>query len=133
MYLSYLKPFHKESFLDLSLIISNADQEFNVLEKNFIEQLCEEMRIEPKFSTEKSLDEVLDSISSSATLKEKKIILLEVLGVVMVDNDVKVEEIEIVTRLLNKFALKKEDFDVAITLVKKIYNIYSECSNFINE
>lgn len=36
MYLSYLKPFQKESFLDLSLMIANADHEFNVLEKDLI-------------------------------------------------------------------------------------------------
>ena len=50
MYLSYLKPLHKEAFLDLSLIVSNADHKLNIPEKNLIGQLCEEMGIEPKAS-----------------------------------------------------------------------------------
>ena len=80
MYLSYLKPFQKESFLDLSLMIANADHEFNVLEKDLIEKLCEEMGIEPKAATEKSINEILENLSLSTTSKEKKIILLELLG-----------------------------------------------------
>ena len=133
MYLSYLKPFQKESFLDLSLMIANADHEFNVLEKDLIEKLCEEMGIEPKATTEKSINEILENLSLSTTSKEKKIILLELLGIIMVDQQVKPEEIEVINLLINKFDLSNKDLDVAIDLVKKIYGVYSACGTFINE
>ena len=133
MYLSYLKPFHKESFLDLSLMIANADHEFNVLEKDLIEKLCEEMGIHAKASTDKSINDILENLATTTTTKEKKIILLELLGIVMVDQQVKPEEIEVVNLLINKFTLSKNLLDEASNLLKKIYSVYSECGNFINE
>ena len=132
MYLSYLKPLHKEAFLDLSLIVSNADHKLNIPEKNLIGQLCEEMGIEPKASCERSLDAVLADIQATATRKEKKIILLELLGIVMVDKDIQVEELDIVNILINELELNKSDLEEAIALVKQIFGVYSDCAEFIN-
>lgn len=132
MYLSYLQPELKESFLDLSLIVSNADYEFNASEKNLIEQLCEEMCIKPRFSSEKSLESVLADIQATATKREKKIILLELLGIVMVDSNIRLEELDVVKALMERFKLGQAELEEATALVKQIYNVYSECAKFIN-
>lgn len=133
MYLSYLRKRQKELFLDLSLIVSKVDDEFSVAEKNLIDQLCQEMDIEPKKETAAKLEDILVELEDISSPKDKKIILLEILGIVMIDNDVNVAELDLIKLIVEKFALQQKDVDNAIDLINRLYSVYADFSNFINE
>ena len=133
MYLNYLRTKQKELFLDLSIITSKVDNNFNDEEKNLIEQLCQEMNIEIRYETDNLLEDIVASLEEISSTKEKKIILLELLGLVLVDNKEDVSEVQLIKVVKEKFAITNDEVEKAKLLVKQLYNIYSDFSSFINE
>ena len=133
MYLNYLRAKQKELFLDLSIITSKVDNNFNVEEKNLIEQLCQEMDIEIRYETDNTLEAIVDALEKISSVKEKKIIFLELLGLVLVDNQEDVSEVQLIKVVKERFALSNDDVEKAALLVKQLYHVYSDFSSFINE
>ena len=133
MYLNYLRTKQKELFLDLSIITSKVDNNFNDEEKNLIEQLCQEMNIEIRYETDNLLEDIVASLEEISSTKEKKIILLELLGLVLVDNKEDVSEVQLIKVVKEKFAITNDEVEKATLLVKQLYHVYSDFSSFINE
>lgn len=132
MYLRELKMEQKELFLDLCINISRCDADFAQEEKELIKKICEEMNIEEKYTAEGSMEDILEQLAKKTTPREKRIITIELVGVIMVDNKLTEEESEILKRLSDIFAIGFDEIEALIQSVKKLYTVYSEFADFQN-
>lgn len=85
MFLSELRDTQKELFLDLSIYLSMRDGNFADVEKNTIIQMCKEMGIDKRLVPVLNFDDVLNQLAESVTIREKRIIILEIGGVILAD------------------------------------------------
>ena len=132
MYLSKLSKKQKVLFIELCTSLSAIDNEFAEEEKNVIDQLCEEMRIKPKYNPTMDINEVVSKIACISNPREKKMIAIELIGLVMADGKVADEEKSLMKRVFNAFGLMEKDLDEAIVLVGDLYSTYNKFASFID-
>ena len=89
MYLSLLSNDNKELFLDLILIIAKVDNDFSDEEKGVINSYCTEMGIsyrdDERYS---SVEELINVIDESTSMKEKRIFIFEAIGLAMAERKI---------------------------------------------
>lgn len=132
MYLSKLSKKQKALFLEVCASLSVIDNEFAEEEKNVIDQLCEEMRIKPKYNPTMDINEAVSKIASISNPREKKMIAIELIGLVMADGKVADEEKSLMKIVFNVFGLMEKDLDEAIVLVGDLYSTYNKFASFID-
>lgn len=132
MYLSELSSKQKELFLDICVSLSKTDNNFAEEEKRVIQSLCEEMNIVPKYETEKASAESLCEISAISTEREKRIIFIELLGIVMADKKIATEEESFMYYVLDIFKINRSELKVAVDLVNELYDVYEKFANFLD-
>lgn len=132
MYLTNLSSKQKELFLDICLSLSKADNDFIEEEKRVIETLCDEMNIEPKYETEKSSSDSLCEISAISNKREKRIIIIELLGIVMADKKIAPEEETFMNNVLDTFQIERSELKDAACLVNELYDIYEKFAKFLD-
>lgn len=88
MFLNQLAPTTKEVFLKICVHAALADGVFAEEEKQLLFAYCKELDVEPHVpETPETFEELLNSLSATTSSAEKNIIVLEILGLVMIDND----------------------------------------------
>lgn len=132
MYLTNLSSKQKELFFDICLSLSKADNDFTEEEKRVIETLCDEMNIEPKYETEKSSSDSLCEISAISNKREKRIIIIELLGIVMSDKKIAPEEETFMNNVLDTFQIERSELKDAACLVNELYDIYEKFAKFLD-
>ncbi|MCM1251669.1 MAG: TerB family tellurite resistance protein [Clostridium sp.] len=131
MFLFELKNTQKELFLDLSIYLSMSDGEFADSEKNIILQMCKEMGIKERFTPVVNFDDALNQLAENATIREKRIILLEIVGVILVDGVFAPEEESIMRKISNSLAIDYSQCEKAISIVQDLYKVYSKVGSFL--
>lgn len=120
MYLSMLSTEQKKLFLDLAYGLASIDGDYSLSEKKMIAAYCDEMKIEFDEGAErKPIDEIIDLMSSLYNIHEKKIVVFELIGLAMSDNNYDESERALINNMLDKFKLK--------------HSFADECENIINE
>ncbi len=132
MYLSELSNKQKELFLDMCISLSNVDNDFASEEKRIIEELCDEMHITPKYETTKSIEELLNEFDAISSFREKRIAVIELLGIVMADKTIAKEEKEYMYKVLDTFKIKRSELEDAFEMVKELYVVYEKFAGFLN-
>ncbi len=132
MYLYSLNSNERELFLQACLHVSCADRNFSFDEKKVIQQLCQEMQIPVSYEINQSIDQVIDEISKTSTLRNKKIFLFELAGVVMADDVCDDTEREMMLKIANRFDISNEFVDESINKISKLVGLYKEISEFIS-
>ncbi len=132
MYLYSLNSNERELFLQACLHVSCADGNFSFDEKKVIQQLCQEMQIPVSYEIDQSIDQVIDEISKTSTLRNKKIFLFELTGVVMADDVCDDTEREMMLKIANRFDISNEFVDESINKISKLVGLYKEISEFIS-
>lgn len=101
MFLNQLSEKEKEAFISLSVHVSHSNGIFADEEKVMIQEYSKEMEI-PEFDTNeaKSIDEIINVFKSSE-LHIKKVIMLEVLGLVYSDGFYDAEEENFIKKFSN--------------------------------
>ncbi|MDY4819361.1 MAG: TerB family tellurite resistance protein [Bacilli bacterium] len=133
MYLSKLSKEQKKLFLELCTSLSIIDRDFKEEEKNLIDQLCEEMRIKPKYESSMNVEKAINEIAAISNPVEKKMILVELLGIAIADKKIASEEKEFMKNLCAAFKLKEKELDEAITLVNELSDTYSKFASFLRK
>ncbi len=131
MFLSKLKSEEMELFLDLGIHLASCDGDFALVEKENIIQMCQEMGIEKRLDAKLSFNEALEQLSKLSNNYEKKIILLELAGIVMADGVCSPEEKELLMNIITTLNMKDSDCDAVIKLVSSLYSVYSEIGNYL--
>jgi tellurite resistance protein len=121
MFLNQLSEKEKEAFISLSVHVSNSNGIFADEEKVMIQEYSKEMEI-PEFDTNeaKSIDEIINVFKSSE-LHIKKVIMLEVLGLVYSDGFYDAEEENFIKKFSNDIGLADEIVE-SLTVAIKIYS-----------
>lgn len=132
MFLMKLRNHEKFSFLRLAHYLAQVDGSYGEKEREIILEYCTEMGIDDlDFFDIKSfsLDEVLNSFKSQ---KSKKIVVLELMILIYIDNDIHVNEKELIEKIKEKFSLSDIDIEKYTLWGKSITKHYEEAKNLIN-
>jgi len=132
MYLYSLNKNERELFLQACLHISCADGDFSFDEKKVIQQLCQEMEIPVSYERTISFENIIEEISEKSTLRNKKIFIFELAGVVMADDVCTESELDMMNKIALQIGLTKEFVDEAIDKITKMIKFYKEVSEFIS-
>lgn len=132
MFLSELKDTQKELFLDLSIHLSMCDEEFTDAEKNTIFQMCKEMGISERFVPVISFDDALNQLTESTTIREKRIILLEIGGIILADGVFSSEEKSAMEKISDSLKIDYYQCEKAIEMIRDLYEIYSKIGLFLS-
>lgn len=132
MYLYSLNKNERELFLQACLHISCADGDFSFDEKKVIQQLCQEMEIPVSYERTISFENIIEEISEKSTLRNKKIFIFELAGVVMADDVCTESELDMMNKISLQIGLTKEFVDEAIDKITKMIKFYKEVSEFIS-
>lgn len=132
MYLKYLDIDKKHLFLDLEILLANADGNFDKKEKAIIDYHCEEMHIDNNnYINEQSFNEILDKLKLNFSEEEKRAFLLELIAVAVADEKYDKEEKVIFYKILDAFAMPVESMDIAFHIVENLQKIYCEMDEYV--
>lgn len=134
MFLNYLSEESKEDFLKLCVYAALSNEEFAEEEKEMLKEYCKEMNISDHIpSTDGSVEVVLDNINKNAGITEKKIIVLELLGLVKADGFFDNAEQEFMQKLVGKLGMNEDMMkhlnsllDVYTVTCKELYTTIME-------
>ena len=126
MFLNQLSEKEKEAFISLSVHVSNSNGIFADEEKVMIQEYSNEMEI-PEFDTNeaKSIDEIINVFKSSE-LHIKKVIMLEVLGLVYSDGFYDAEEENFIKKFSDDIGLADEIVESLTVAIKKYSDALKE-------
>ena len=133
MYLSLLNLEKKHLFLDLELYMTKADDSLSEEERLIIDTHCLEMHIDCNdYQPERSLDEVIESITEQFTAQEKHIAFLELAGSILADNTYHQAEKELVNKLQSFLGITDDEIKIAFSIMSDLRDVYARCADFIN-
>ena len=122
MFLRNLNEKCKKIFLELCVNIAKSDGSFGETEKQMIYEYCDELGFDrniPCCTTE--LDILLRDLCTISTESEKKIILLELYGLVYADQIFEKEEKNIIDRYVKFSNINAEDEET----IRRLYDEYT--------
>lgn len=133
MLLMQLETKEKFSFLQLAHYLARIDKSFGEKEEEIILEYCSEMGIdnidifdEDSFCLEK----VLNDFKSK---KSQKIVLLELMILIHIDNNFDINEKELIKNICDKFDISLEDADDFSQWGKSVAMLYQVAKIFIND
>ena len=134
MFLNLLSEDKKILFRELDLYVAKTDGVLHEKEKNIINFHCNEMQImNNNFENILSLKETVERISISFSDKEKRMVFLELLSVVMADEKYSKDEDNLIKEIAVTFNIDKESIDSAFNILLDLKNTYGKLSQFIEE
>ena len=131
MFLSKLKSEEKEYFLDLGIHLASSDGDFSDVEKENIKQMCQEMAIEERFDAKLNFEEALGQISEISDAYERKIVMIELAGIIMADGICTSEEKDHLKKIAEAMDINESECDTVIKLVSSLYGIYREIGTYL--
>lgn len=132
MLLGQLSENNKRLFLQLEMILASIDGSFSTSEKELIERHCKEMGIDSAdCSTDVSLDETVKNIYENMSIKEKKIIFIELMTLAVIDGVYDDKEKELVDSLRKMLGIPEEVGTQALELVDRLVKASAEIENFV--
>ena len=117
MFLNYLKEESKENFLKLCLAAAQANNVIEKEEEQLMYAYCKELGIKEQIPSGD-----IDVESEKTNIIEKRVISLEILGLMYSDGEYDSSEKEFVDELVNKFEITKDELEK----IDKLLNEYSE-------
>lgn len=132
MFLSELKDTQKELFLDLSIHLVKCDGDFADVERNTISQMCKEMEINERFTPVVNFDDALNQLTESATIREKRIILLEIGGVILADGVFSSEEKSAMKEISDLLKIDYFQCEKVIAMIQDLYEVYSKIGLYLS-
>lgn len=132
MYLALLNKEQKEIFLGLAYNLSNIDGDYSSSEQQMIESYCGEMNIEYSDSiTKVELNTIMENINKIFDNKSIKIVLFELIGLAMVDNNFDETEHAFLNSIQNFFSVDSEFMSKAENYIKNYLDLQSNINTLI--
>lgn len=125
MFLEMLSDFQRELFLHLAICAAKANNIVDEAEKEMILRFAKEMDIEPITNTDKNADEVIRELKESCGDLERKIILFEIIGIILSDQNCDELEKRFLNNLAAKFEITEETVNNMISLVREYTGLYN--------
>ena len=121
----------QELFLELAIKAAEADGNIALEEDNLLKLYAMEMSITPKYSTDRTIEEITNQISTCSNKKIKKIMIFEILGIIISDSVYDLREKEFVKTLSNSFKISITEVDIMLEYLNKYLAFYKEMHSFI--
>ena len=131
MFLQMLSKDQQELFLELAIKAAEADGNIALEEDNLLKLYAMEMNITPKYSTDRTIEEITNQISTCSNKKIKKIMIFEILGIIISDSVYDLREKEFVKMLSNSFKISITEVDIMLEYLNKYLAFYKEMHSFI--
>ena len=129
MFLKQLTPAEKEAFINLCVHAASANDIVEEKEFEMIEEYCKEMGISFfDVSKDIEIDRVINVFSDSET-RHKRIVLLEILGLLHADGCYDNKEKYFVFDLANKIGLSEADVLLQSELIERYLSLVQEINN----
>lgn len=125
MFLQELNEREQKDFLELATYAMKVDGDLHVNEINIINTFRLEMSKEDYVVTDKNVNEILKGFRMS-TKKVKKIILMELFGVILADGVYEEFEQKLIEEIMKVWELKKRD-------ISRIQNWVVDFNELVNE
>ena len=127
MFLNILAEENKERFMKLCGCAIYADGIVADEEKELALTYCREMNIEQRVpDNSEPLEDVLKELSEYATEREKKIIVFEILGMFLADDDYAREEEEMMKKIVEALNIVPEKLESMLSLLNIYKSVYDE-------
>lgn len=132
MFLNQLLEVEKEAFISLSVQAAKANGILATEEYTMIEEYCREMGIS-SFDTEnsKSMEEIVGIFQQSSE-RNKKIVLLEILGLVFSDGEYDTQEKAFIYDYAKKVGLTETDVMQQTELIKKYLAVLKDITEAVD-
>lgn len=107
MYLSLLNGVEKTNFLSLAMGVASADGNFSEEEQVMIESYCYEMQMEYNLSCRVPTQMAIDSLREESNENAKKIVVFELIGLALADNNFDKTEKKAIGDICKQFGVDK--------------------------
>lgn len=132
MLLNKLQDENKELFLRLEMLFVNIDGKYCDSERRLVEQHCREMGIQPiEYDKTVTIEKIAETINREMSVEERKIILIELITVAIIDGVYDEREKEFVEYLRKMLHMPKEVGEQALALVQKLIDASVSIENFV--
>lgn len=131
MFLNQLSHQEKKMFLDLSIHIAKANDILSAEEKQLISGYCTEMQLPPIELYETESLETVSDYFSMVDPHVKKIVMLEILGLVYADGSYDSEEEKVVKQFSEKIGISDESYGEIHDVIKRYYKICKEMADVL--
>ncbi len=119
MYLALLNKEQKECFLGLAYNIANIDGNYSDSEQQLIESYCAEMDIEYLDSiAKKDFNSLLSNITSLFDNKTIRIVIFELIGLAMIDDNFDEPEHKFINSIIDMFTVESDFINKSENLIK---------------
>lgn len=133
MLLMKLQTKEKFAFLQLAQHLARVDGEYGNKEQDVIDEYCVEMGIDkPTIFNEDdfNLDEILSSFKST---KSRKIVILELMILVHIDDKYDTKEHELTKKIVDNFKINDKDLKYFSYWGKAVSSLYEQGKLFIED
>lgn len=132
MYLSILTREEKRMFLGLAYDLAASDGDYSAEEQATIQGYCYEMQMEFDEKTMvRPIDEIINGFTQKSNLKTKKIVVFEVIGLAMADNNYDDNERAIISDMENKFGLDKSYGEECEKVIGEYISFQNRINNLV--
>ncbi len=133
MFLAQLNEKQKGLFLQLCSYAANSNGIFAEEEKIVMKEYCKEMEIdEPKnFEVTDDLEVVINKICDGATLRTRKLILVEIVALILSDKEYDELEQQFVNKIAKDFNVSAKEVEKVVQLLDTYQKACNEIVNFV--
>ena len=133
MLLMQLEAREKFSFLQLAHYLARIDKNYGNKEEEIILAYCTEMGIENLDSFD--IDEFCleENLNNYKSIRSQRIVLLELMILIHIDNDFHVNEKVLIKKMTEKFGFDLKDIDDYSQWGKSVAMLYQVANIFIND
>lgn len=126
MFLNSLSKKQKNLFMDLAIKAAEANGVVELAEKNMLKAYGIEMEITPFYSSDCEIEMVLQEMKDVSTESELKIVLFEILGILISDEDFDNSEKEFLNKVRTSFDISQEKCDEMLRLLYDYSSVYQK-------
>lgn len=131
MFLNQLSYQEKKMFLDLAVHVAKANDEFAAEEKAMINAYCTEAQLPPMELYDTEPLETVTAYFALADVRVKKIVLLEIFGLVYADGDFDNDEATMVKKFAEELGMSDETYNKLHDAIKDYYVVCKELADAI--
>ena len=131
MFLNSLNDTQKQLFQKLAIKAAEANGVVEFEEKNMLKCFAIEMNIEPIYSTDISMDNLLAEILENSNEQVLRVFLFEILAIIISDSEFDDTEKKFIDTLSLKFGINKEKKDEMIELLYEYLQIFNKINSVV--
>jgi hypothetical protein len=133
MLLMQLEAREKFSFLQLAHYLARIDNSYGEREEEILLSYCTEMGIENVDSFDIDTFCLEDNLNNYKSQRSQRIVLLELMILIHIDNNFHVNEKDLIKKMTEKFGFDLKDIDDYSQWGKSVAMLYQVANIFINE